>query len=126
MTLTPTLPSLAFSEAFFLTQSCPWNSHMHTHIYVLFISLLRCLKVCPGQQLPSKTQGKLVLQQQTLREASGLPHCCFSLVTFYYLLQKIVTEVQLLTVPFKSISNVPHWAGTAGLFLYRKKNIKKI
>lgn len=49
----------------------------------MLLSLLRCLNDCSGQQLPSQSQGKLVFQQQTLWEASGLPHHCFRFCYFF-------------------------------------------
>lgn len=56
--------------------------HTCTHTHML-LSLLRCLNDCSGQQLPSQSPGKLVFHQQTLWEASGLPHCCFRFCYFF-------------------------------------------
>lgn len=81
----------AFNDTDSYTASChfQWGFFPHsklskgfTHAHMLK-SLLRCLNDCSGQQLPFQSQGKLVFHQQTLWEASGLPHCCFRFCYFF-------------------------------------------
>lgn len=125
--LTPTFPSPAFSEAFFLTHRCPKDLHIQKHTCTH-----TCLSLCSdawkavlassyslshkeGLSLRSMLrESQLYFQQLTV--VSGF-------VTFSYLAAEngYREEVQLLTVLFKSISNVPHWAVTCVFPFFKKK-----